>query len=323
MRRLKNNLQIAFSKKEKAEFLLSNLERLRESSAVTEEQYSQLKSYYDKVLKEALNEIEEAKSQVKSELDFTKGDLEAYKQELSNLEIRFKVGELTAEDYRRSEKKIKSKIEKAEEKISELERLLEAKTSQDVGGRVDVRFDKHPRLGISVEDFLSSIKDSSAREIAESFLSALSEKAEVFSEKVKTERSFGFNPVGLVGGLILIISAVSLPWFNIPLLGGQRILDLMNLARLASAFGAPPSEVQMFIQFLWVVFLLILIGGIISVFKPKIGGCVGMGGVIVFTIALATTDKPAEALSFLDSGYFAAWIGALVSLLSGKIYKKR
>ena len=273
MRRLKNNLQIAFSKKEKAEFLLSNLEKLKENSAVTEEQYTQLKSYYNKVLEEALNEIEEAKSQVKSELDLTRGDLETYKQELSNLEVRFKVGELTAEDYRKSEKKIKSKIEKAKEKISELEKLLEAKTSQDVGGRIDVRFDKHPKLGISIEDFLSSIKNSSAREIAESFLSALSEKTEVFSGKVKTER---FNPVALIGGLILITSVILLPWIRTPIwlrifgIKDLKLLDFVSLVNELSKYSTPPAEVQLATIICQIVFFLILAGGVIAIFRPKL-----------------------------------------------------
>ena len=145
---------------------------------------------------------------------------------------------------------------------------------------------------------------------------------------MKTERGLGINLVGLIGGLVLIASALFLPWIHIPyasyLIGDLKIYDVPRLISELSALLSPlgqrvPSEVQFLATLCWLVFFMVLAGGILAIFKPKLGGSIGIGGVILFTIPIIFSK---DGLAYISSGYYVAWIGAIVSLLSGKIYKK-
>ena len=131
-------LQEAYSKKEKYEKLLSNLEKLREEGSVTDEQYESMKSNYIRIINEATSTIEQIKNRIRSDIERGEKTIEVYEQELRNLEARFKVGELSADEYRKSEQRARDKIEKERARILELKRLLESKSSADVGGYIEV-----------------------------------------------------------------------------------------------------------------------------------------------------------------------------------------
>jgi len=131
-------LQEAYSKKEKYEKLLSNLEKLREEGSVTDEQYESMKSNYIRIINEATSTIEQTKNRIRSDIERGEKTIEVYEQELRNLEARFKVGELSADEYRKSEQRARDKIEKERARILELKRLLESKSSADVGGYIEV-----------------------------------------------------------------------------------------------------------------------------------------------------------------------------------------
>ena len=105
-------LQMAFSRKEKNEKLLSNLEKLREEGSVIDEQYESMKSNYTEMINEATSAIEQIKNGLSRDLENEEKTLETYKQELKNLEVRFKVGELSADKYKKSEQKARSKIDR-------------------------------------------------------------------------------------------------------------------------------------------------------------------------------------------------------------------
>ena len=138
MVRKEKELQLALSEKERAETLLSNLEKLKEEGTIDETQYESMKSEYTQMLNSANTEIEQIKSEINREIGSEQRDLGVYKQELSNLEVRFKVGELGAEEYRKSEQRTRSKLDKIETKLSELNKLSEAKSSADLGGPIAV-----------------------------------------------------------------------------------------------------------------------------------------------------------------------------------------
>lgn len=143
-------LQFAFSIKEKAENLLPNLENLKRNKKIDEAQYASMKNEYIMMFNDTNAEIAQIKSEISTELESNQKNLDIYNKELKNLEIRYKVGELTsvwywserAEGYRKADKNIRNKIEKTQQKISELKRLLESKSSAEVGGYVDVIMEK-------------------------------------------------------------------------------------------------------------------------------------------------------------------------------------
>ena len=138
-------LQVAYSKKEKAEKLLSNLEKLWEEEAITEEQYQTLKSEYEKIREDAISEMEQIKSRIKNKLKGLEKQLGTLKRDLSSFEARFKVGELSSESYAKIERKMQAKVEKTEKRISHLETLINSKSSEEVGGYIDVEIMERQR----------------------------------------------------------------------------------------------------------------------------------------------------------------------------------
>lgn len=138
-------------------------------------------------------------------------------------------------------------------------------------------------------------------------------------EEIKTKQKI--NPVSLVGGALLIISGLFLPWISAPFLGGLKLLDIQRLINQASsmarAFGSNvPAQVSIASTLVLIILILVLVAGALSTFRPKIGGVIGTIALIIFTIGMG------KYLSYADSGYYMAWIGAIVSLFSNKIYKR-
>lgn len=183
----RKSLQEAFSKKERAENLLANLENLKKGGGIDETQYTPMKNEYAKTLNEANVEIGHIKNTVSVELAARQRDLDVYNQELKNLEMRFKVGELTADSYQKTNQRTRQKIEKIEQKIAELKVLVESKSSGEIGGYIDIST-KKGRTGtaISLTDFFS-----------------FASLQEVTSSKGRL--------LALIGGILLVIS-VFLPW---------------------------------------------------------------------------------------------------------------
>lgn len=135
--REERDLQAAFSEKEKAERLLSNLENLRAQGSVTPEQYNQINAGYQNNLSVATSNILQIKSRIAQSIESENTNIELYKHELLNLETRFKVGELKIQDYQRAQQKTQVKIQKMQTKLSDLQRLFNAQSSAEVGGYLD------------------------------------------------------------------------------------------------------------------------------------------------------------------------------------------
>jgi len=214
MMRAERKLQEAYSRKERAERLLSNLENLRREGSIDESQYESMKMEYMQMLNSATTEIEQLKSEIGREIESTQRNLEIYNQELNNLGVKFKVGELSADEYQRSEQRIRRRIEETQQKLSELKRLFESKTSADVGGYIEVkevRSKKAKELttGISfptLNNIISSIRETSGSDFTE-FVTTF--------EDVMTPRT---KLIGLIGGILMIIS-LFLPWVSISVFG--------------------------------------------------------------------------------------------------------
>ena len=131
-------LQIAFSKREKAKKLLANLEELKVKKEIEEERYGLMKEEYERLRKEGELELEAIRDELTRELEASRKELEVYQEELKNLELRIKVGELSADRFIKQEKRTRGKAKRLEQQIENLEELLKAEASEDVGGFVDV-----------------------------------------------------------------------------------------------------------------------------------------------------------------------------------------
>lgn len=198
-------LQIAFSKKEKAEGLLANLEGLKEEGHVEDDQYEALKGEYTGLLEEGNSEIEAIKEELRGRLEARRQNLDTHTQELKSLEARIKVGEIPKERYEGKVERTRSKVEDLQEEIANLEGLLQADSSADVGGFIDVSTGRQG-LGESLRGYLPSLEslggEATSRETGE----IPSSFGEITVPRTKL--------IGLIGGLVLLIS-VFLPWASI------------------------------------------------------------------------------------------------------------
>lgn len=96
---MNEELNTTSSAREKAELLLSNLEKLKSEVSAIETQYNVLTADYSKICDEAILKISAVKTALEEELSNKVRDLEAVKPEISNLEARFKLGLVPVEAY--------------------------------------------------------------------------------------------------------------------------------------------------------------------------------------------------------------------------------
>jgi len=210
-------LQMAFSRKEKAKKVLSNLEQLKDGGAVDEAQYTAMKSEYSEVLKQANAEIKSIKEQLEDAIEKLTTEQETREQELKNLEARFKVGQIQADPYRRTEQKSRTKIDRIEQRVAELKQLCGSKASNDAGGYVDVSLMK--KKGSKREKALLSMPSiPSFRQVS----TTIREKAGTYSigfigsfEEIALPRA---KLIGVISGVLVFIS-VFLKWEAISLMG--------------------------------------------------------------------------------------------------------
>ncbi|MCX6005836.1 MAG: hypothetical protein NTZ34_01075 [Chloroflexi bacterium] len=129
---MEKDLRLALLNKEKAELFLSNLEKLRSDNAVNEMSYNSLKSEYASALQYALIKIDHLKAEFSKTLTGKNRLLGVYKQELANLEARFKVGQIVAATFLKTAKLPERKISFLEDEIAHLNSLINARHSAEV-----------------------------------------------------------------------------------------------------------------------------------------------------------------------------------------------
>jgi len=200
-------LRQAFSRKEKIEKLLANLEELRKKEYLEEEAYNSLKTEYEGYYKDVKDEIEKIKNQLAANLNQTEGKLHDLQANLKTLELRFRVGQLTDRDYQNRNRSILYQIRNTEKRISELKNQISAKSSAEVGGYVDLKVES--TKGISFPTFqLPKIEFASP----ENFITPL-------------------RLAGFVASLLMLIF-VFLPWVSVDYAGlkeyGFKALETLN-----------------------------------------------------------------------------------------------
>jgi hypothetical protein len=135
---MQDDLRTAYSMKERAERLLSNLDKLKAERTITDTEYETLKPEYAAMLDDALSWIDSKKNALKKELDVKEKELEREEKQLSLLRARKKVGEITAETYREKGKPLEERVKDLQSHISELEAIINCSSSSDIGGPKDI-----------------------------------------------------------------------------------------------------------------------------------------------------------------------------------------
>jgi type VI protein secretion system component Hcp len=126
------NLVKALTEKAETEKFLSNLEKLKADGSVTPDMYPDMKAEYEQRLKTAANEVERIKNELMKQLSAKNFELEAYQQELKKLEVKHKVGELSAENFRNAAQKIQDNIERLNKNRKGLIKSINARSATDV-----------------------------------------------------------------------------------------------------------------------------------------------------------------------------------------------
>jgi len=139
-------LRIAFSKREKGEQLLTRLNELQANGEVEEAAYEKKKEQYERLIEEGSLEVDAIKGALSTKLDALRKDLEKFPQELKDLELKSKVGEIPASTYMRQDQRIRARIKKLEDDARNTEQLLAAESAEDAGGFIDVPLDKKFRI---------------------------------------------------------------------------------------------------------------------------------------------------------------------------------
>lgn len=150
-RGIRRDLQIALSRKEKIERLLSNLVELADKGDIEKDHQSRLKGEYDTVLSKTIIDLQKIKERLTEKIVSLQQNLELYQNNIKDLNTRHKVGELDDNSYKTNLIKLNRKIDNINSEISEFTALLEAKTSEDVGGHLDVPISNVVRTSSSVQ----------------------------------------------------------------------------------------------------------------------------------------------------------------------------
>ena len=226
MAREERELQRAFSEKEKYEKLLSNLEALKGKGSLTEDQYNSMKAGYQGSQQQATATVTQLKMKITQDLQSEETNVQRQNMELQNLDARFKVGEIRADDLQKAEQRVRGKVQKSQAVILDLNRLLKAQSSADVGGYVEVK--TGARSGGNV-----SLPGVSVPGIGEAMSGIRGTSVSDFTE-IRTDMQEILTPsqelIGPAGGLLLFIS-LFLPWVSIFGIGG-------NLFVISGLYGA-------------------------------------------------------------------------------------
>ncbi len=125
-------LRTAFLEKEKLELFLANLERLHNETSINDSSYNTLKGEYTANLKKSVAQIGQLKQEVDKKLQVRSRELGVYKQELANLEARFKVGQVSADFFLKTAKIPEKKVASLESVVAHLTSLLNATDSSEI-----------------------------------------------------------------------------------------------------------------------------------------------------------------------------------------------
>jgi len=129
---MSEKLKSALVDKEKAESYILNLEKLKEEKAIDDVQFNILKAEYTKLRNDALTRVSAEKAEIKKVLDVKLKELATIKNTHKYLEIRHKVGQISAAEFAKQESTPKKKIMALEKVIGDLQKSFNAANSSEI-----------------------------------------------------------------------------------------------------------------------------------------------------------------------------------------------
>ncbi|MGD9675283.1 MAG: hypothetical protein AB7V19_01170 [Candidatus Bipolaricaulia bacterium] len=134
-------LQLALSKREKVERMISALDELKNEGTITEERYEALmRDYMDHRIRIA-EELSRVREEVEKNLAQQKAQLEACTVELREIELRLRSGTVNPTESSRARTRAETRQFHLRAAIAQTAKLLAAETSEEVGGYIDIALD--------------------------------------------------------------------------------------------------------------------------------------------------------------------------------------
>ena len=131
-------IQRVLSRREKIAQLIANLELLRDRGEIRDDEFDTLRAEYEHLQAEAETNIQAIREHVRNKELALRQNLRELDDEARKLDLRHKVGEITAMQAERAHRKLDAERDAAERKILRIEAALNAQTSADIGGYIDV-----------------------------------------------------------------------------------------------------------------------------------------------------------------------------------------
>jgi len=135
------HLQLAYSRKEKIARLMTNLETLHSQDGVSEDDYPVIRDEYEAYLNDAEESIEKLRQQTEQQIEALERDLGDIERDRQRMEVRLKVGEMSQEKFAREVGRVDRRIMNIQNDIARCRKSLEANSSAELGGFVDVPID--------------------------------------------------------------------------------------------------------------------------------------------------------------------------------------
>src|SRR5208337_2787233 len=230
----KKELQKIYSFKEKNENLLANLENLKSTGSLPEEQYNSIKAGYVKSINEAKIAIEQIKSTLSQTIQIEEKNAESLDNDLQIIIVRFKTGEIKLDDAQKNQERIRKQLQQKDELVAELKKLLAASNSSDAGGYIDSQ--AVPIL--RTKEFASRISSSGMGERTSSIQRTTGADSSASRTDIHEIVSSPIQLIGPIGGVLLFIS-LFLPWISIsiPLYGFSSVGSSVSLIATNSLMG--------------------------------------------------------------------------------------
>jgi len=295
MVREERELQRAFSTKEKFEKLLANLDELKVEESIPDNLFNSMKTEYQQSLKQAIETINQVKKKLEGDIQTEEINIQRYNQELQNLDTRFKVGEITAENLQKAEQRIQRIMQRSLALVEELRRLQASQSSADVGGYIDTKTGGRAG-GATLAGSLTFSTVSAPR--MDNIRSAIQGTSITDFSEFRTDLneilSSPLDLIGPTGGLIFFIS-IFLPWISATIFSQS----LTDLAGLSSGIGL--------LVLIEVIAAIMGIGSIFLVWENARGIILTAIGAI--TLMMAVILIPALFDSYVGSGIFSSVVG--------------
>ena len=137
----KDDLRLAFSGKEIASQRIEVIDSTTFENETAEQFSRGRRVKYQNLLEKSNERIAEIKSRIVEDIGAKKIQLKEFQQEVTQVNTRYKLGEVSYEVHEKIKNDIRKKFDKVKAEGIALQKLYEASTSSEIGGRIPIDID--------------------------------------------------------------------------------------------------------------------------------------------------------------------------------------